>query len=71
VHLPPGFLAPVSQSFQKALAVNIIDENVLPPVSPIHDVVNCALTELASCAACAQGDKLSPGVKEESQLGRT
>ena len=46
VHLPSGFLAPLNQSFDPApagLPINVIDENVLPPVSSIHDVVNCAL----------------------------
>ena len=43
MHLPPGFLAPLSQSFEKILPINVVGENVLPPVSSIHDVVNCAL----------------------------
>ena len=39
MHLPPCFLAPLSQSFEKVLPINVVEENVLPPVSPTHDVV--------------------------------
>jgi len=42
VHLPPGFLAPLGQSFEKVLPINVINENVLPPIPSVHDVVNCA-----------------------------
>src|SRR5437773_9601568 len=46
VHPPPGLLAPFSQSFDPAMAglpINVIYEYVLLPISPIHDVVSCAL----------------------------
>ena len=43
VHPPPGLLAPFSQSFEEILPINVIDEYVLLPISPIHDVVSCAL----------------------------
>ena len=43
MHLPPGLLAPFSQCFEEILPINVIYEYVLLPISPIHDVVSCAL----------------------------
>jgi len=42
MHLPPGPLAPFSQSFEEILPINAIYEYVLLPISPIHDVASCA-----------------------------
>ena len=38
--LPTGLLAGLAQGGEKALAVLVIRVNVLPPVTPVHDVVN-------------------------------
>ena len=42
MHLPAGLGAALAQGFQKKLAVLVILENRLPPISPVHDVINRA-----------------------------
>jgi hypothetical protein len=42
VNLPPGFLARLGQGFKKILPVNVVQENVFAPVTPIHHTVNGA-----------------------------
>ena len=52
MHFPSGFLAGFGQRLEEIVSINVIDENVLPSVSPIHNVVNLRPdTEFASCAA--------------------
>jgi len=40
MHLPAGFLAGFGQRSEKVLSIDIIHEDVLAPVAPIHDVIN-------------------------------
>ena len=42
MRLPTGFLARLGPSFEKVRAVHIMDKDVLPPVAPVHHVVNGA-----------------------------
>jgi hypothetical protein len=39
VNLPIGFLACLGQGSDEVLSINIILENVLPPISLAHDVI--------------------------------
>jgi hypothetical protein len=34
MHLPAGFLTGLDQCFEEILPVNVVQENVIPPVSP-------------------------------------
>ena len=38
--LPVHFLARVAQGFQEQLPVAVVQENGLPPIAAVHDVVN-------------------------------
>jgi len=42
MRLPFGFLSGLGQSLEQVLPVHIIYKNVLPPVAPVHHVVNSA-----------------------------
>ncbi len=35
--LPPGFLTGLGQGFQEVMAVHVIQENVLAPITSAHD----------------------------------
>ncbi|HVV01568.1 MAG TPA: hypothetical protein VHH88_09415, partial [Verrucomicrobiae bacterium] len=38
--LPIGFLARLRQRLKKILPVNVINKNVLAPVTPVHHMIN-------------------------------
>ena len=40
MHLPIGLLTRLRQRLQKILSINVIHINILPPISPTHDVVD-------------------------------
>jgi hypothetical protein len=40
MHLPAGFLAGFGQGLEEIVPVNIIQEDILTPVSTTHDVVH-------------------------------
>jgi len=40
VNLPIGFLAGLGQRFQEILPVHVIQENILTPVTPAHDMIH-------------------------------
>ena len=42
MNLPQGLGASFRQCFQKAPPVLIVVKDCLPPIAPVHDVVNCA-----------------------------
>ena len=40
MHLPAGFLAGFGQGLEEIVPVNVIQEDILTPVSTTHDVVD-------------------------------
>jgi hypothetical protein len=40
MHLPAGLLTRLRERLQQPLPVLVIPEDRLPPVAPIHDVIN-------------------------------
>jgi hypothetical protein len=42
MHLPAGFLAGFRQSFNEILPVHVVQEDILPPIAPAHDVIQRA-----------------------------
>ena len=38
--LPAGFVARLAEGFKKTPAILIVFENRLPPISPVHDVID-------------------------------
>src|SRR4051794_698069 len=42
VNLPIGFLASLRERFQQVLPVNVVHENILAPITAIHDVIDRA-----------------------------
>jgi hypothetical protein len=41
MHFPAGFLAGFGQGLEEIVPVNVIQEDILTPVSTTHDVVHC------------------------------
>jgi hypothetical protein len=39
IHLPTGFPAGFGQGLDEAMPVHIVEENILPPVSPAHKMI--------------------------------
>jgi hypothetical protein len=40
MHLPIGLLARLGQCFQKILSIHVVEENILPAISPAHYVIH-------------------------------
>ena len=40
MHLPGGFLARFGQRLDEILPIHVIQEDVLPPVAPAHEMIH-------------------------------
>jgi hypothetical protein len=50
MHLPAGLLAGSTQGLEKALSIQIIPKNLLPPIAPAHQMINSPLVLNAQLA---------------------